>query len=117
MKAFKIKKRSNGFKTFIVGPPITSFPKPKLPRILFSNVHCPAFYKPQINFEIVEEYQEESPIFRAANVLDLADPIVASSLHFAVGNLETGFQLLSEIAETPAEISRHPQTRRSQSPC
>ena len=42
MKAFKIKKKSHKQATFIIGPPVTSFPKPKLPLFYFTKIHRPS---------------------------------------------------------------------------
>lgn len=54
MKSFKIKKRSHRQDVFIIGPPITSFPKPKLPLFFFSRIHPPALFK-QFTWAVQEE--------------------------------------------------------------
>jgi hypothetical protein len=107
MKAFKIKKRSHRQPVFIIGPPITSFPKPKLPQIFFSQVHQPALFKPQPTFEVVvvADPAVVEPVVEPAVVLDLEKPEIAAMLDFVAGNLQAGFQRLSGIVETPAEFS------------
>lgn len=56
MKAFKIKKRSHRQQVFIVGPPVVSFDKPKLPLQMIYNIHQPTF-KPKFIFEVEQESQ------------------------------------------------------------
>jgi hypothetical protein len=51
MKAYKIKKKSHRQPTFIIGPSVTSFEKPKLPRYLFFRVNKPTF-APKFIFEL-----------------------------------------------------------------
>jgi hypothetical protein len=107
MKAFKIKKRSHRQPVFIIGPPITSFSKPKLPQMFFGRVHQPALFKPQPTFEVVEvdRVDPADPVVEPAAVLDLEKPELAAMLDFVAGNLQAGFQRLSGIVETPAEFS------------
>jgi len=57
MKAFKIKKRSHKQTVFIIGPPVTSFPKPKLPLFFFVKVHRPSLFK-QFTWVVQEEFPE-----------------------------------------------------------
>lgn len=54
MKAFKIKKRSHRQATFIIGPSVTSFPKPKLPLLFFVKIHSPGLFK-QFTWVVQEE--------------------------------------------------------------
>lgn len=51
MKAFRIKKKSHRQPTYIIGPSVTSFPKPKLPLILIKKINQPTF-KPKFIFEV-----------------------------------------------------------------
>lgn len=60
MKAFKIKKRSHKQAVFIIGPPVTSFPKPKLPLFFFAKVHRPALFKPQPTWVVQQEERPEA---------------------------------------------------------
>lgn len=65
MKAFKIKKKSHRQPVFIIGPSVTSFPKPKFPLILFKKINPPTF-KPKFIFEVeradlVVEHSERLP--------------------------------------------------------
>jgi hypothetical protein len=108
MKAFKIKKRSHRKPVFIIGPSVTSFVKPKLPRFFFSDVHPPALFKPQSNFEIIEvdlAVVEPVAVAEPAAELDLEQPELAAMLDFVAGNLPAGFQRLARIVEMPAEFS------------
>lgn len=110
MKYYKIKKRSHRQPIFIIGPPIASFPKPKLPNLLINKIHKPGFFKPQSNFSIeiidfASELVEEPAVVEAEPVvaLDLSEPMVSVMLAFAQGNLESGFEQLSEIVAKPVE--------------
>ena len=89
MKAFKIKKRDRKQSIFIIDSPITSFKKPKIPRIFFSNIHKPTFFKPQSSFEVIEVDQD----FESVPVLDFA------------GNFQVEYQQLSETVEKLVVIS------------
>lgn len=59
MKAFKIKKKSHRQPVFIIGPPITSFPKPNIPRLFVAKIHPPTLYKPQLTFAVERQEQPE----------------------------------------------------------
>lgn len=58
MKAFKIKKKSHRHPTFIIGPSVTSFQKPNLPRYLFFKVNKPTF-APKFIFEPDQPEEEQ----------------------------------------------------------
>lgn len=109
MKAFKIKKRSHRQPVFIIGPPITSFTKPKLPQTFFGHIHQPALFKPQPTFEVIEvdpaEVDPAEVEAEPAVVLDLEKPELAAMLDFVAGSLQVGFQRLSGIVEMPPAIS------------
>jgi hypothetical protein len=62
MKAFKIKKRSHRQAVFIIGPPVTSFPKPKLPLFLLWKIHPPALFK-QFTWVVQESVRQESQAY------------------------------------------------------
>lgn len=72
MKSFKIKKRNERKSVFIVGPPIASFPKPKIGRFYFNDTTPPALYKPQFKFEIIVVEPEQQVAVVAASELDWA---------------------------------------------
>jgi hypothetical protein len=55
MKAFKIKKRSHKQATFIIGPSVTSFPKPKLPLFYFTKIHRPSITPAPVAWVVQEE--------------------------------------------------------------
>lgn len=55
MKAYKIKKRSHRQAVFIVGLPLTPFPKPKLPLFYFKKIHSPSLFKRWIQTPIIVE--------------------------------------------------------------
>lgn len=57
MKAFRIKKKSHRQSVFIIGPPVVSFDKPKLPLQMIYNIHQPTF-KPKFIFEVEQESQQ-----------------------------------------------------------
>ena len=101
MKAFKITKRSRRQSVFIIGPPLTSFPKPNLPKVFFSTIHRPTLFKPQLTFEVVVEQRPEKPVV-VVPALDLEQP---EMLDFVAVRLQAGFQRLSGTVEMPAEVS------------
>jgi len=70
MKAFKIKKRSHRQPVFIMGPSVTSFPKPKLPLFFFVKVHRPSLFR-QPTWVVQQEERPEP-------VLPVVDPVLPS---------------------------------------
>ena len=62
MKAYKIKKKKSNFQTFIIGPSIGSFPKPKIPRKIIFSIHKPLLYKPKSIFEFVQLDRSEAVV-------------------------------------------------------
>lgn len=55
MKAFKIKKRTIRQPTFIIGPSVGSFPKPRLPKTFITKIHKPSLMKELPDFQIIVE--------------------------------------------------------------
>lgn len=60
MKSFKIKKRTNRVPIFILEPPISSFPKPKLPLKFFPKIHQPTLFNVDLRSKMLQSVVFES---------------------------------------------------------